>query len=293
MTTQYPIQQAERERGGSAGGQQVDPYYSQPGGGGGAGGLPFWDAIAGKPKSFPTSARDLILQLKDLTRRKLWVVEDFVINAVNTAPDGWTRSVGGDGASTGRGTNVDGVWGCETAAGGGSGMGSIIYGSGAAQNPCRVDEKPLAVFRFQQRAADADGAFTWIGIGDTSAFTTNSSVDFNDFIGFRYKNAAGVRTLEAVTRDDTIETATNLNLAVVVGRWYRLEVEMITTTSVVLSVFDEAATGGASPIKVAHTANLPDAGAFLTIGMKHFGDGGAAALDYAMMFQDRTAGTAS
>ena len=200
--------------------------------------------------------------------------QDFVVPVTTTAPDGWTRFVGGDGTSQSYGAQPSGLWQCETAAGAGTGTGSIYLG-GSGTAPLQVQYNPTVVVRFDHRSTHAASELYWAGMMEASTFGTNSSTEPNDFIGFRYDGA-----LKAVTRDDGVETTTTLT-GLVTGAFTLLKAVVSGGATVTFSVDNV--------VVATHTTNLPDATATLTAGFKHQGDGGGGLVDFIYGWQARAA----
>lgn len=212
--------------------------------------------------------------------------QDFVVNAQNVAPDGWSRAIGGDaavGGSTGY-AGPDGLWQCETAAGGGTGAGSIRMGvnTGITTDPFVKELLPTVVIRFNQRVTLEAGGKWWIGLGDSAFFAATTTTEPNDFIGFRRLSGEAVN---AVTIDDTVETATVSNLTPTNGTFYLFKIEVVKISSSAYGArfYRDGRFVGA------HTTNLPDTAAAMTVGFKHFGDGGGGLVDFMYGWQLREA----
>ena len=211
--------------------------------------------------------------------------EDFVVNAQNVAPDGWTRMVSGLAGDVSSGyAGPDGLWQCETAAGGGAGAVSIRLGtnSGITSDPFVKELLPTIVIRFNQRVTlEASGKW-WLGLGDSAFFAANSTTEPNDFIGFRRLSGAAVN---AVTLDDTLETATVTSLTPTNGTFYIFKAELVKISSSAYA----AKFYRDDRLVATHTENLPDTTAAMTIGFKHFGDGGGGLVDFMYGWQLREA----
>ena len=218
----------------------------------------------------------------DLDRKRLdydtfyTFYQDFVVNAVNTAPDGWTRYVAGgvsSPVSSAHGGVPTGMWQCSPGEGG---TASVYHGLSAGDySPLRTQFNPVVVFRYAQRTNGTTAAihYIWLGIGDAASFIQNADTDFSSFIGFRFTVQGAAITLVAVTRTGGAETITTLtDNAITVFDTYRIEVTQATSVKFFIN----------GHLVATHTANIPSLGTQLTPGLRNRcnagGNGGVATL---------------